>query len=465
MAKTSNKKYPFPTLDKNREYNGFDKKSVAEKTYPLQMGRYYCKSEKGIEICTELTEDHFSDKRYNKVTEGSQRWWLYERRRFDYNWFQKISSPVTVSSKKIEEHENEWIEFVKNWYQEYNRQNHISEKSEVKKVSLYKLNKNYDNNEVLELRDAMKIGRLEDGTPKNYTLLKDDNGEIYDVQINNSSRNVQGVIRFSEKWWEIERMRYDEGDICHPVYADFGMLSSDWKGVEYKFLNGLHNIAGADLVTYHERGWIQYCQATYYYKYMNQQNVVSSNTRYHHNVNTLMNLGESELNEIAIVCPELILDYMPPTFYKSVFLSVLSLVERKRVLNRDQRESVAMIKDIVSRVRTFITTPSGCTSIKESVAILASESLDKNGSVMLLYYLANMIERYNMLPRQYSSALSSELIKFPLMMKLQENCYDSSVKYGIDEKGEWLTKVDLSEIFEQWNREIDNVYTKYGIMK
>ena len=465
MARTSNKKYPFPTLDKNREYNGFDKKSVAERSYPLQIGHYYCKLEKGIEICTELTEDHFSDKRYKKVTEGSQRWWLYERRRFDYNWFQKISNPVAVSNTKIKEHEQEWQEFISCWYSTFEKSLGISTKSEPRQLSLYKLNKEYSNDDILELVDAMKIGRLEDGTPKNYTLLKDDNGETYDIQINYSPKSVQGVTKFSRRWWEIERVKYDKGDICRPVYADFGMLSSDWRGVEYKFLNGLHNIASTDIVTYHERGWIQFCQATYYYKYMNQQSVVSSNTKYHHNVSALMNLEDSELNEIAVVCPELILDYMPPAFYKSVFLSALTLIENKRALNRDQRESIAMIRDIISKVRTFITTPPACTSIHESTAILAAENLDKNGSIMLLYYLANMIERYNMLPRQYSYSLSVELTKFPLMMKLRESCYDSSVKYGIDEKGEWITKVNLSEIFEQWNREIDNVYEKYGIQK
>ena len=205
------------------------------------------------------------------------------------------------------------------------------EKVVVKAPSKYKLNKYFDNDKELSLADACRIG-TENGKPKFYRVIKKDGNSIAVeclVNIENIG-SINGVTKFSEKWWTIERMRYDFGDKFHPVATEFGMVADDWKGIEYKFINGLHNIADTDIVSYHERGWIQWVNS--YYRSAAEKKYKKID-KYTHNVKSLEKLDTAELARVASVYPELILECMPPAYCKSVCEYAISFIEDKCYLS------------------------------------------------------------------------------------------------------------------------------------
>ena len=67
---------------------------------------------KGRSISLEdgLSPIHFLDKLYNDVTEGSKRWWVLERRKYDYGKFYSKRNSMRVTRQIVDQHELGWLE-------------------------------------------------------------------------------------------------------------------------------------------------------------------------------------------------------------------------------------------------------------------------------------------------------------------------------------------------------------------
>ena len=462
MARTSNRKYPFPTVSHRRTYE-YDATSVAAKENVLTIGRYYDSKS----MCVDLTEDLYADKLYKKVVEGSLRWWLFERRRFDHKWFEESGSLKTPSLVKCNKHEEEWKKKINDWYEKYEfGLSEAPEKIAEKAPSKYKLNKYCNNNDMLSIREACGIGKNPDGSPRFYRIYKEGD-EVCKVECligEDNLSTINGVGKYSEKWWTIERMKYDFGDPLHPVAKDFGMVSGDWRGVYEKFKYIWNKTSGVDFETYHERGWIQWVNA--HYRSSETKSYTKKRTvedRYTHNVAVLKELHSIDLNQIATVLPEIILECMPPAYCKAVLEYVISIIEDKYVVSKDAREGINTIKEVLSRVRKANVKIADCPNIEIATVTLAAGEMSRESIGAVLSYASSKLIEYNMIPvkdeREFSRAIGSIS-----SLRSKGNDYSESEKYGINNV-DWFAWNDhrLVEVFEQKERARKSILKKYKL--
>ena len=458
-----NKKFPFPTLNDNRLYE-YDSTTVANKNEVLKLGKYYNEES----ICINLTDSAYADKLYKKVLAGSLRWWLLERRKFDHQWFNKIGTINTPSKNACSRHEAEWTKKIDDWYANFNYGlTEAPEKVTVKAPSKYKLNKYFDNDKELSLTDACRIG-AENGKPKFYRVIKKNETDIAVeclVDIENIG-SINGVTKFSEKWWTIERMRYDFGDKFHPVATEFGMISSDWKGIEYKFINGLHNIANTDIVSYHERGWIQWVNSYYRSSAEKKYKKIDRNNRYTHNVKSLEKLDIADLARVANIYPELILECMPPAYAKATCEYAISFIEDKCYLSNDDKKYLSALKVLVSKIRKPAVEISDCANFDISIVMLACSNLAKYAVGSILLAAAVKVSEYNLLKQAVENEISfEEAVGALVNLRYKVHNYDSCEKYELDGI-DWFSQKDnrFANVLKQEEREREIIMKKFDLI-
>lgn len=461
----------FPSLSKSHTYT-YDASSVCSQNAAEELKHYYNfnKKTKTIEF-PELTKEHFAENLYKNVVEGSLRWWLLELRKFDYNLIARegLVSGDTITLTKIMKHQTAWIKKIEDWFVKYTKglnNDTTTSVGEATSQSKYILNTKSNNDKELTISEAVAIGKNENGEPLFYKFVKDADGNE-DIKCGvrlQDLKNIKNTKEFTEKWWLLERMRYDYGDSLHPVAAEFGMLSGDWKGVEYKFNNGLHNISDTDIISYHERGWIQWVN----FRCNNRYNPVAPINTYRHNMATIARLNADQLNEIASICPDYIIDHMPPKFYADVINHILNTINGEGRFGFNDKKSISSISTLLKKIKVYNTTPSGCSNINLSNVITAISTIDPHGSLIIAQILVSKAIQYNMITGNNANLLSNLIISLTPKDPIRKANYNSFDNYcernSIEPIDFWSAgSHHLTNLFAEIEKPVEEVKRKYNL--
>ena len=305
-----------------------------------------------VSLIEGLAKIHFADKLYNDVQEGSKRWWVLERRKYDYNRFYSKNNCKRVTKDIICTHENEWQELVTNFYSYQENGYIVSEeiKTNNRIPSAYKLKKYFDGENILPKEEAKKIGYNENGIPLFFTVSRNDEGVDVDVNCNLNIGDISygGGIncrRESLRWWIIERMRFDYGNPYRPLIE--GQHKGDWRGVVNRFRynnDGYIRLEPIDIIKEHQEAWERYIDARYNYL---SKPILTKEQIDENNILQINSMSEDDIMLMCREAPDVIYKYIPSFYYgKIVCDCITKLKSTGRLYNSDEKKISALINII-----------------------------------------------------------------------------------------------------------------------
>ena len=247
-----------------RKITDYDKNNIIPKEDSLEQKRFYkvedVNKKNVVSLIDGLSLIDFSEKLYVGVKEGSKRWWVLERRKFDCCKFKSKNNHKIFPMKVINEHESAWKKKVEDFYSliENGYIESYSIGKDTKVPSLYMLKKYYDDEDEMSFDEVRKIGLDENNEPLFYKVIIDENDGLADVKCKVTLDNIKSELKckkFTYRWWIRKRMQFDFGNKFQ--YLLKGEEKDDWKGVEYKFqcyFSG--NVA--TFIERHEAAWGRY---------------------------------------------------------------------------------------------------------------------------------------------------------------------------------------------------------------
>lgn len=380
MSKVKNSASQFPTLVKN-QFESLDKTEIAPITDILGKNHYFTVGPDGYMIIANLFPYHFSSNLYDGVVEGSKRWWLLEKRKYDYEFIKAnrltVGSRKKLSHKMVTEALTGWDNKVISWYDD-------KYKTTGETKNKYSVKKTYSDNIILSRDEAVEIG-CKDGAPVFYQITKIKDTDEVRIDVTPITTGNSKCNKFSERWWALERIKYDNGDHLHPVVDD---EYEDWLGViEKSYLCKMD-----DLIEWHEEGWrrwVNYCYSAVPGKTPRELDSDKENFL------TISRLSDSELKDLANELPDYIVSHLPSTLYKKVLYYLINKVSPQvKISDRDKMKELKGLLQTVNE-----TYKTGCKNITFEHAILALSNLSYIVYKPFISVILTNIDRYHLSPK------------------------------------------------------------------
>ena len=340
-----------------RQITTYDKIEVIDIDKAKDQKPFYTIKDRSISLIDGLSPIHFIDKLYTDVTQGSKRWWVLERRKYDYSKFYSKRNSMRVTREIVDQHELGWIEKVSDFYAILDDGYVVKEEinSNHKIPSPYLLKTHIDGGEIISDLEAKKIGYDEDGNPLFFTVSRDADGIDVDVSCKVTFDDVKyggGVDcqRGSLRWWLIERMRFDFGNKHRPLIK--GQHNGDWRGVVKRFHydgDGHLRLKDVDIIALQQEAWERYIDARreYLSSYHPTSEEIDSN-----NIYRISMMSEQTLIDMCHQAPDILYKYIPSYLYSKVVCNCLDRAGKENRLNINDSKKISTLKNIIKYIRT-----------------------------------------------------------------------------------------------------------------
>lgn len=416
-----------------RKISDYDRKKIITLSESLKQKKFYEIREDYKKTIVSLIDGlsimDFRDKLYEGVTKGSKRWWVLERRKFDFNKFKSKNNHKIFPKKEIKQHESEWENKVKDFYS-YIEKGYVESSSigvETKAPSSYMLKKYYDDKETISFDDARNIGLNEKREPIYYKVIINEDGKLADVKCNVTLDNIKNepkIKKFTKRWWVLKRMQFDFGDKYRPLLK--GQEPGDWKGVKYKF-GYYYSSTPVEFIERHEMAWDRYVTALF-----DDLNVVhtelSLEEKVKHNSNVLSMMENVKFNSLIIDYPLLVISHCPTYLYSPILNFIIEkLVADRRIVPKGQLTIDEVVKPLKKMISNFIHVQYPCC---ERITITYLQMLvyhNQNCLYTIVQFLIYQSILLGMVRREYVDALKNSLNKFKVQ-SIELNTNDLSLE-------------------------------------
>jgi hypothetical protein len=334
-----------------------------------------------------------------------------------------------------------------------------------KPMSTYKLKK-LDCGCMCSKEQAKKMGYDKNGLPSNYRLVKDKTGEVVEVELLITIDNIkysggEGCAKGSERWWMIERMRFDFG--CKDRGILKGQKKGDWRGIVHRFNydeNDYYRFDQFDIVKEQQEAWERYVDAAY--DVINDMNDgkggMSAGDIHTANKFIINSFTKEQLIELMNDAPEFIYKYIPSYLYGKV---VGYCIDKMYDDNRTKSESLEVlnaIRNIMSNAKTSV---NGNEVEKITLDVVKQcLFLNPNDYDLVIRYCCIYAINFGLISKEYSTAL------FNMLTKVSFKCVDTKdTLIGLD----WLAvygdhKDDFRNMFEKKEKDMERICEKYGLI-
>ena len=100
-----------------RQITTYDKIEVIDVDKAKDQKPFYTIKDRSISLIDGLSPIHFIDKLYTDVTQGSKRWWVLERRKYDYSKFYSKRNSMRVTREIVDQGKLNRVVFLCIWIQ------------------------------------------------------------------------------------------------------------------------------------------------------------------------------------------------------------------------------------------------------------------------------------------------------------------------------------------------------------
>lgn len=296
--------------------------------------------------------------------EGSQRWWVIKRNRFDFDFIKRYGAPgepisitdkgsnrYTLTRRSLESHEKEWEDIVREWYIKRDEMK-IDDVMSICKFSdhpasrylVQKASASEKGDRLLSIEEACKV-------PPFVKEVRGGDGSIIGLHPNvkKDVLGMGGCKALTEGWWLAERARYDYGDIYHPVASSYGMVSGDWTGIERKSKEREYD-SWKELMDDHQRGWIQWVRAVYG-KWIGDSQIKSNFDVVKKNLSIWKKLSTADALSIIASSPRWAFGYLPETLYCDFICKALKKITDFGIVNYKYLSDVKKGMHTISKTR------------------------------------------------------------------------------------------------------------------
>ena len=229
----------------------------------------------------------------------------------------------------------------------------VVESTQEKPLSTYKLKK-MDCGCMCTKELAKAMGYDKKGLPANYRLIKDKTGEVVDVELLITSNNIKTTggadcEKGSQRWWAIERMRFDFG--CKGRGLLKGQERGDWRGVVDRFNykgDGTYRFDKFDIVKEQQEAWERYVDAAF--EVIPAETGVSTVNNHTNNKFIINHFGPEQITEMIEDAPELIYKYIPRYLYSKVICYCLDKMYDDRRVYTGDATMLNSLRNIISKI-------------------------------------------------------------------------------------------------------------------
>jgi hypothetical protein len=284
--------------------------------------------------------------------------------------------------------------------------------------------------------------------------------ELIDVELTITTDNIkydggEEIQRLSERWWNIERMRFDMGNKYHPILK--GQHKGDWRGVVNRFNytgDGHFRYREIDIIKEQQDAWERFVDAVY----DNVHSTISKHDIDNSNKYIISGFSREDMLEMAVEAPEMIYRYIPTYLYTNIVrYCVDKMYEDRRVTMDDNYNILNAIKNIMNHIR-----PSKCKNELnkidfEIIKICLYEN--PNDFDLIIQYCCLYALNYGMVDKKYEDSLRSMLYRIHI-----RSVDDKYTLKGYD----WLSVIgphanDFKDYFERRDTNIKKFCEKYGL--
>lgn len=312
-----------------------------------------------VSLIDGLSKFHFSDNLYNGVKQGSKRWWVLERRKFDHNKFYSKRNHKIFPKKEIDNHELEWNKKVADFYSilENGYVESSSFGSNSKCPSKYILKKYYDNSKILTKEEVIKIGLTDDNKPLFYRIILDEKGHEVDVKCNVEYEDVCYGLeckKYTQLWWVFKRMRFDFGFDCDFIKAP---KEGDLNGVVNKSYLLSCNLTRS-FFDIHEESWSRYVDVIFKGKKREEENKdkeITYEEKINHNVIVLKKMSEPDFNRMIIDYPMILLENTPFYLYQEIMIYIINKMRDDNRIKPIPNNSIKdFTESLIKQISNFV---------------------------------------------------------------------------------------------------------------
>lgn len=403
-----------------RKITDYNKDKLISKEEAVKQKKFYelnINSDKiRVSLIEGLSKIHFSNNLYDGINQGSKRWWVLERRKFDYNKFYSRNNHKIFLRKDIDKHELEWGKKVSDFYSIIEN-GYIETSSigkEVKSPSKYILNKYYDNDRILTKEEVKKIGITENNEPLYYKIIIDEQGNEVDVKCNVNFDDIKYELdckKFTHRWWVFKRIRFDFGYKEYPLSRK--QERDDMKGVIYKFSN-LSCVEDRSFFDIHEESWSRYVESIFELS-TKKNNEISIDEQIKYNQKILYGIPSDEFYSLILHYPMILITNTPLYLYQEIMIYIIN------TMLKDKRIKTTLnipVPDLVLKIKKQINNLVHKESVSESritLDVLKSIVHNNPNSVksFLGYFFYNSV-RFGMVRKQYINSFLGLLNQFEI---------------------------------------------------
>lgn len=344
----------------------------------------------------------------------------------------------------------------------------VVESTKEKPLSAYKLKK-MDSGSLCTKEYVKNMGYDKNGLPSNFRLIKNKSGEIEEVELTITPDNIkfsggEGCQKGSERWWMIERMRFDFG--CKDRGLLEGQRKGDWRGVVKRFLYNEDNYIrfdNFDIIQEQQEAWERYVDATYdIVGDMNVNGEVTMRTNKadvnKSNEYIINNMSDKELIELMEAGPEFIYRYIPTYLYSKVVCFCIDKMYEENRLSSDLLEVTNAVKNIMGHTRGLY----GITEVDKITFDVVKQCLFLNPNDYSIAVQRCCLSAINkgLVDKEYAVTL------FNMLTKVSFKCVETKdTLRGMD----WLAvdgphKDDFKNMFEKREKDMARICEKYGLI-
>lgn len=335
--------------------------------------------------------------------------------------------------------------------------------SNNKPLSKYKLKK-LDCYESFPKDKVKGLGYGKDGLPLNYKLIKDKTGEVEEIEMIISLDDVKysggkDCEKGSERWWNIERMRFDLGCVNRGLLE--GQIKGDWRGVVKRFLydaDGNYRFDKFDIVKEQQEAWERYVESVYDKVIENDKKKNLDRNDIHNNNKYIINgLSKKDMMIIMDDAPELIFRYIPSHLYGRVVHYCIDKMYDDNRLSSDQSIMAETLKNIMTHTKIKINNDE-LDKITLDV-VKQCLSLNPNEYDTAIRYCCLYAIQFNLIDMKYIKVV------LDIISKLRFKCVDSKYTLnGLD----WTSVVgdhknDLKDVVEMKEKKLNEICEKFGL--
>lgn len=311
--------------------------------------------------------------------------------------------------------------------------------SKEKSPSKYKMRKYYDCEEEITAEEAKKIGYGKDGMPLNFKvhLGKDGCEEEIEMLVTSeqlSFKGGEGCKSKSQRWWMMERIKFDVGNRYHPLLP--GQKKGDWRGVVDRFLyddeDYLRCWGNSDIIAWQQEAWERYVDAVYDYT---RKNPMSGSDRHGYNKYILNSLDNEQFDKLMNLGPDVIYKYIPPHLYGSVVCYCIDKMINDGRCISNQDNILETTKKIMAHTRVLITDNDAHTITLEIVKKCLNMH-PNDYKLVIMMCVCNALDA-DLINPQYKKTIIDVVSKLQFRNIKDPNSYNEC-----GEDGEWLAAND-----------------------